>query len=985
MSDKINVIGDVSGDNIRISQIFAPGAPVLAPEVFVSSNDAVPFSVQWLLFSQQSIPLIGRHEERHAMLRFLDDPRPFAWWAVTGSGGYGKSRFALDFLRHLPGGWEGGFLPRHNFSARDTAAWQPRGNMLWIIDDAASAGRELSRIIGNWATLNNDGPYKLRLLLLERGHSAEAGWWAELTQELSPQAASINHTLFQPPLALAPLGALSDDFLTALRGQIGAADNARLETALAALGEEKILEQSQGGNPLLLMLLSAELLSDNTGAGTGVDSTTLAERYFTRELDLLKDRCDAAQLRFGVMLDLLFLTTSCYPIRLLLDHDTLIPQAGNGIVVVTDAKGKRRLPTVVEARRLGIDVDALRRPMLNTLNSALQIDDVEAYLSLLDETGLAARRYAIQPDLIAAVLFNLVFNSFETSTNLKRRRGEFSAHRLLRLISSAAQISSAAPGDMPVSAWSAWARLDDRALNGLIGYLRELGQTIRWPMLMLRELNLHRNSKVPLDVDRLFAPSNTHPNAPEVGHYFTDLRDAIARDPFDDATIAALADSPHCWSAPYVDWLLELTGIEQLRLALAICTISDVAILDRLTNLSNFMRCIQGALVGASARCRDGTISEAENVVLDRLIGSLYDFATTRVWPALMRVDDRSFKDGYVILARVLTTSSFFVANGLRGHDESPETRHQALLGLELARLALAIAPSPGDLQYVDRNAALLRAHGVGEPLAVAELYRQLLDTMQPYADPKAYTGAIEDLLIVAGLTTHTLDTLFSILDSAPPKLVLCERLISRVIDALIAIVQPDLSLVAEPDLAQAARLTPRFLRYFADHMRETEDAEAADGITQLALIMANLAATTELEEEAARLLADVHASLEEKPPSAVFLRALLKGATAVQHVFHGRASPCTALVPFGIQFLSYTKADLEHLVIDDAERDRLGELKGLVFATSSYPLNGESFVLTSIIVDLVEGADPNDAADAQMFGQKLSERLMNRTSSKGV
>ena len=168
---KINVVGDVSGTNIRITQVFAPGVPGLRPEVFFKAHEAAPFSAEWLLFSQEGVPFIGRSAESEALARFLNHPDAFAWWALTGSGGSGKSRFGLALLQELPEGWQGGFLPRQHLNVHDTVAWEPRENMLWIIDDAASVGPALSGIIGNWATLHRDGPHKIRLLLLERGYS----------------------------------------------------------------------------------------------------------------------------------------------------------------------------------------------------------------------------------------------------------------------------------------------------------------------------------------------------------------------------------------------------------------------------------------------------------------------------------------------------------------------------------------------------------------------------------------------------------------------------------------------------------------------------------------------------------------------------------------------------------------------------------------------------------------------------------------------
>jgi hypothetical protein len=960
---KINTIGNVRGDNIRISQVYAPGAGALVPEVFSRSSGAAPFSAEWLLFSQQSVSLIGREEESVAMHRFLDDAAAFAWWAITGSGGSGKSRFALDFLDRLPDDWEGGFLPRGNFSSSDTAAWQPRGNMLWIIDDAAAASNELASIIARWAALHGEGPFKLRLLLLERNYSADAGWWAELTQRLSPQAVLINGSLIDAPLALAPLGTLADAFLAALQEQLDTATATRLAIALAALGEDKISEQTQGGNPLLLMLLAAELLSDTADPdGPVIDKGDLAQRYFARELDLLRLRCEAAQLRFGMMLDLLFLTTSCAPITLLLDQDVLVLHTDEGVFLSKDAEGLHYAPNIGELRSYGFDVDRYVRSSLQDLETVLEIDDVQAYLSVLDEIGLLPRRYAIGPDLISAALFNLIFNSAETPINLKRRRGEFDAARVARLIDGALGLSEN-------SAWAAWARLSDRTLALVPSYVREYGKSIRWPMLVTRELNRRRSSKVPFDPDRIFGPSKVHPDAPDVGRYFADLRATIAHDGVDDAELLALGASPHSWTAPYVDSLLDISGLEQLQLGLALCAISNPVVLDRLTNLENIMVCLQSAVTSVTKR----QLSELERLALDQLVDAIFEFAAFSVWPTMTRIDDRSYAGLYKWLARPLITASYLVANRLRGHAETSGSRARALAGLDIARMALAIAPSSGDLEYVDRNAAILRSQDMADPAAAAALYRQTLSAMQAYADAKAYTGAIEDMLHAAHTrpAPQMLDTLLEILGTAPPELVRAERLLDGVQDILVTAAQSG----NDADAALAWRLTPSFLRYFSAVLRQTENDDLMVAIRQMFALAANLAHTADRQEEVAQLIVELHASLAKAPPGAVFMHALLGGVQAVQEVFRMRRSPFAAQIPFTTHYSPVDKAELTQLVTNDEERAKLAPILGLTVATLSFSLGDELFVNYGIRVQLAEIDEP-DLAAATAFGQDLFTRL---------
>ncbi len=68
---RTNIIGDVFGKDINITQIYGPEAMALEPQSFVRSETVRPFSTEWLLFSQQSVPFVGQVEELGEVRRFL--------------------------------------------------------------------------------------------------------------------------------------------------------------------------------------------------------------------------------------------------------------------------------------------------------------------------------------------------------------------------------------------------------------------------------------------------------------------------------------------------------------------------------------------------------------------------------------------------------------------------------------------------------------------------------------------------------------------------------------------------------------------------------------------------------------------------------------------------------------------------------------------------------------------------------------------------
>ena len=61
-----------------------------------------------LLATSRGIGFVGRENELNQLQKFLDDPAPFAWWAVSAPGGAGKTRLLLHFIENFCGGWFAG-------------------------------------------------------------------------------------------------------------------------------------------------------------------------------------------------------------------------------------------------------------------------------------------------------------------------------------------------------------------------------------------------------------------------------------------------------------------------------------------------------------------------------------------------------------------------------------------------------------------------------------------------------------------------------------------------------------------------------------------------------------------------------------------------------------------------------------------------------------------------------------------------------------
>ncbi|MEZ5996850.1 MAG: hypothetical protein R3C25_13975 [Hyphomonadaceae bacterium] len=122
-----------------------------------------------LSFKNTDIPFHGRAAELAVLQAFLDDPSPFTWHIVTGPGGAGKSRLALELCLRNNGPWRTGF-------ARDDARLENRGDLEWapakphliVIDYVISNAGLVTTLLSGLATRTTPLAHKVRVLLLDR-------------------------------------------------------------------------------------------------------------------------------------------------------------------------------------------------------------------------------------------------------------------------------------------------------------------------------------------------------------------------------------------------------------------------------------------------------------------------------------------------------------------------------------------------------------------------------------------------------------------------------------------------------------------------------------------------------------------------------------------------------------------------------------------------------------------------------------------------
>ncbi len=142
----------------------------------------IPDNLLRFSFWNPAIAFVGREEQIADIVRFMNDPGPngenrlFSWWLVTGGGGAGKSRLALEICDRCDSGeiiyggrrWNAAFLDKtQDVNASGAAIWNPPGPTLIVIDYVLSRAlkvRELVKAFGG----RDDLEHPVRFLLLER-------------------------------------------------------------------------------------------------------------------------------------------------------------------------------------------------------------------------------------------------------------------------------------------------------------------------------------------------------------------------------------------------------------------------------------------------------------------------------------------------------------------------------------------------------------------------------------------------------------------------------------------------------------------------------------------------------------------------------------------------------------------------------------------------------------------------------------------------
>lgn len=127
-------------------------------------------------YSQQYLTFCGREVELARLRNFWEADRRFLWWAITGQGGSGKSRLALEFILQGVSCFFGFFL-NCAVGTEWVKQFQPFRDTVVIADYVRGNERRIADLVAVLMDRFAGLPYKLRILFVERENTTQFGSW----------------------------------------------------------------------------------------------------------------------------------------------------------------------------------------------------------------------------------------------------------------------------------------------------------------------------------------------------------------------------------------------------------------------------------------------------------------------------------------------------------------------------------------------------------------------------------------------------------------------------------------------------------------------------------------------------------------------------------------------------------------------------------------------------------------------------------------
>ena len=283
---------------------------LLSPSLRLDRKEARevrPFSVGWLEYRQRKSEFFGRGKELAELQDFFHDTGWFRWWVITGEGGVGKSRLALESMRELSPEWEWGFIDSKTLKSFNWDTWQIEQPTVIVVDYASSNPEAVAEMLSVLQRRYNDIVFNVRVLLIERV-AGERTWFDEIAGLGNSKKRDRAISLFrEKPLHLGGL-TINDQRLTLISYLVMAGmsgyeipDDLGFWDNLQAL--------SGNGRPIFIGMVAAALASGGADKIRQWDRKQLLSFVYAHEKEVWKGLVSDSKLRKSA-LDLVLIATA---------------------------------------------------------------------------------------------------------------------------------------------------------------------------------------------------------------------------------------------------------------------------------------------------------------------------------------------------------------------------------------------------------------------------------------------------------------------------------------------------------------------------------------------------------------------------------------------------------------------------------------------------------------------------------------------------
>lgn len=201
-ADQIEIDEIAAAGNVKLTWNF--GDQVLdaarkAPDLWVLFDSTYPrLRGPGQVADYSRIPataFVGRETEIDRLSSFINDDRPFLWWALGGRAGSGKTSLLKEFARRIPADWSLAWL---GSGGEPLAPRHISGQLVLVVDGPLTHG--IGRLSELLETFSSVAPsHKLRLVVVDRN---PAVWDGELTAGNTNASSQLR---YDEPLAVAEL------------------------------------------------------------------------------------------------------------------------------------------------------------------------------------------------------------------------------------------------------------------------------------------------------------------------------------------------------------------------------------------------------------------------------------------------------------------------------------------------------------------------------------------------------------------------------------------------------------------------------------------------------------------------------------------------------------------------------------------------------------------------------------------------------------